>query len=320
LSNFNLNSLPNPNTAEAKLALSLYREAISLNDRTYGVLNLFRVMNLKQRNSRDIKKWIKDKIHDINDHYANERIKELQGDGIVDIPEYLYSSCRCAVAHADIKDVTVNPDSIEDRIRLSKDFVLLQKLTEKYIEDVYGIKSRSTIYREHEYNLFGFKVILGEEALEKMLKGEKIDLRSLPKKLSVRLKDRERLNSFEEMDAIFHCERAGVINVEMTSKTSHLKLFMVLDFNNNELIVNEKLTVLKQEKTLIGITVAIDCNKFFKVWNLNGIFEVWDSENDTCLGYLNPFVPVNIDLGSLVKAYDQKIEQLEDLLKQLSIS
>ena len=63
----------------------------------------------------------------------SKRVNEIDSFG-VDFGDYIYVSCRCAVAHAGQIDSTVNPDDIDDYRRITEDLPLIQEIAKNIIK------------------------------------------------------------------------------------------------------------------------------------------------------------------------------------------
>lgn len=148
-SNFNINYLPEPEDQKAQLALALYREALSINSIPYSILGYFKIINIKYSNGNNIKNWIDKSIPFITDFAVKKRLETLKQDSSMhNISEYLYGSCRCAVAHA-FSNPVVDPEDPKDAERLTEDLPLIKALAEYLIENEFDIKSYSTYKAEH---------------------------------------------------------------------------------------------------------------------------------------------------------------------------
>ena len=99
---------------------------------------------------------------------VSKRIAELKLSGVQDIGEYLYGSCRCAVAHAGT-DPTVDPENPDDMERLRLDLPVIRTLASYVIEKELGLKSSQTVWHEHLYELEGFKRALGPEVTGRLM-------------------------------------------------------------------------------------------------------------------------------------------------------
>lgn len=103
-------------------ALALYREALNAEHNvliSYAVLNYYKIIELTQRDRSATKNWLRD-----NFSHARrfERLKQSLDDfdklrGTIEPHEYIYKSCRIAVAHAG-KDSKSDPDDASELRRL----------------------------------------------------------------------------------------------------------------------------------------------------------------------------------------------------------
>ncbi len=133
------NWLPEPTNPDARLALALFREALYLNNIAYKFLSFYKIINLRfPKSKHDQIKWINDNLEIVR-WDADERIDQLRNDHD-DIGDYLYKSCRCAVAHAGEKP-NHDPDNYDDKKRLSNDLPVIRELAIILIEKEYGVES-----------------------------------------------------------------------------------------------------------------------------------------------------------------------------------
>lgn len=131
------NKIHGPVESKKQLALSLYREGLSLNSIPYQFLSLFKVINILYKDKYEngnhaLKQWLSANITKLTSADEKERIDYISSRG-EDITEYIYTSCRCAIAHA-YSDPIVDPDNVEDLHRLEKDLILIRSLAELIIE------------------------------------------------------------------------------------------------------------------------------------------------------------------------------------------
>src|ERR1700674_1054091 len=149
--------MPDSSEQKTRWALAFYREGLSLNHVAYQCLSFFKILNIFCPTGPKQTKWINDHIGDISNHRAKERISAIRSEH-KDIGDYLYSSGRCAIAHAG-EMPTVDPEDPTDMRRLRDDLPLVQALAEIAIEKEFGIQSASTIDHEHLYELEGFREV-----------------------------------------------------------------------------------------------------------------------------------------------------------------
>jgi hypothetical protein len=127
-----------PSTPEARRALALYREALNAEHNaliSYAVLNYYKIIELTQRDRNATKNWFRD-----NFAHARrfEHLKQSLDDfdklrGTTEPHEYIYKSCRIAVAHAG-KDSKSDPDDASELLRLHAAADIMQVLARHCIE------------------------------------------------------------------------------------------------------------------------------------------------------------------------------------------
>jgi len=117
--------LPEP---KQQLAVALFREAMSVNSVPYKVLGLFKIINILYKNGPAQIAWIKQTLPKLTEHHVQNRILALS-NAEPDVAEYLFVSCRCAVAHA-FSNPLIDPDDLTHLHRLSEDLAAVQALAE----------------------------------------------------------------------------------------------------------------------------------------------------------------------------------------------
>ena len=136
---------------KARLALALFREAITANSLPYEFLGYFKILNViwKDRFSEiggrrinELIEGIRTSLPMLRSTTCIERLDVLSATH-TDIADYLYKSGRCAVAHA-YSDPIVDPDDVTDLRRLSSDLPIIKEIAENLIETEFKV-SRSII-------------------------------------------------------------------------------------------------------------------------------------------------------------------------------
>lgn len=120
-----------------RLAIALYREALTVNSPPYEILGYFKIINVVYKGSKEQIKWINDNLQYIDDELSKSRIKVLNKQ-VDDIGQYLYGSGRCAVAHA-FADPLVDPDDLVHLRRLSEDVHIIKSLARHLIKHELGV-------------------------------------------------------------------------------------------------------------------------------------------------------------------------------------
>jgi len=133
--------------SKARLALSLYREARTINSVPFSFLSYFKILNIfwkdkYEKGSNELIEGIRSMLPKLKDASALDRIKQLARTQS-DIPKYLYESGRCAVAHAYSVPI-VDPDDLTELRRLSQDRWVIKAIAEQLIEGELNV-SRSIL-------------------------------------------------------------------------------------------------------------------------------------------------------------------------------
>jgi hypothetical protein len=116
------------------LAYAFYKEGLSSSSIYYSFLSYYKIIQLAFNEDKNkIISWVNNNIDKIRYPKSLDRIKEIKIANC-DLADYLYKSCRCAIAHVKNKPI-VDPDNPEDTIRLKKDLPIVKELAR------YAIKS-----------------------------------------------------------------------------------------------------------------------------------------------------------------------------------
>ncbi|MFY9316324.1 MAG: methylamine utilization protein MauJ [Burkholderiales bacterium] len=283
--NFTADYLPAPKEPKAKLALALYREALSVNSVAYQFLGFAKVLNILYEKGKDQVAWINKNVDQVTDHRAKERLAELHKQG-VDVGDYLYTSGRCAIAHAYATPV-VDPEDPEENRRLHRDLSLIQALAEDLIERELDIKSAQTVWREHLYELGGFRLVIGDEAAERIKNLQPLDMRKTRvwPRPSIRIREKPifpALDKLKVMQSLIIGNGGVTLKSESEDGLVHTELF--LDFKNERLVMGPEGKVqIKDDGSPAVIRHMIDCMRFRKFYYLNGELEVYDADHETLL-------------------------------------
>lgn len=315
---FRIHYLPTGLNDQQKLTLALMREgdSLSYSHSGYSFLSYYKILNMVKKTGPAQKAWIKKSLGTLGDQ-ANKRIAEIQSNGDA-VEEYLYHSCRCALAHAGVNP-TVDPDDVEDSRRLSTDLPLIRSLAKHAIETEFGIDPLSKIFAEHLYELSGFKEVIDDELLADILTCDAVNRRRLvlPGPLSIRQWCDKRYGVFENLTAKTKLIRDGVVLLECQSPDGVLTVGLLLDFGNNQIHFDVENAFIESNAGRKSIEYAIDYNEFFRDLIGNGEIEIYFAHDDKFLGRKDANLPVNIDLGGTFKLLNAKIDELKMQLGEL---
>jgi len=286
--------IPDPGRPKAKLALALYREALSVNMVPYQFLGFFKILNVLHGTGREQKSWINDNVDAISERQAATRLAELRQDHD-DVGAYLYESGRCAVAHA-FHESVVNPDEPQHIWRLSSDLPLVKALAERAIERELGVKSQRAVRKAHLYELEGFRTLFGQELVAGLRAGESVEpgCLPLPSRLSLRLRGHDQLPSFDQMKAVVPNLAKGMVQIHLSSVDERVQARVLLDFTNERLLFDAlNWLEVSDDGSPEAVRSCIDELLFCKHWMANGVTELWDSTSGTRLGRSQPVCLVN---------------------------
>jgi hypothetical protein len=132
--------LPNPDSDEARLALALYREGLSVNSVPYQFLGFAKVLNIRLRSEHEHVRWINENLDEIKDLVVRLRIDALRA-AHRNIGRYLYRERRHAVAHAIGSRSPLNPDDPDHVLRLAEDVPLMKALARHFMVAELGVNT-----------------------------------------------------------------------------------------------------------------------------------------------------------------------------------
>jgi len=135
---FNCNHLPIIENDQTRRALAFLREGRRLRHvhEPYSFLSYFKVIE-SQFESDERRAWFTNNLDHI-DGRAAARVAELRGQGI-DVSQHLFDSGRCAVAHASMSRVIVDPDVPADRARIAADLDVIEGLATRFVKIDAGV-------------------------------------------------------------------------------------------------------------------------------------------------------------------------------------
>lgn len=307
--------LPEAPDKRSRLALALYREALGLEHSSvpYAFLGFAKILNLGGSGKKQIV-WINAAIATLRDHFAKERLAAIQATE-PDVGEYLYGSGRCAVAHA-ANDPVVDPDDASDTLRLGSDLPVVKALATHFIEVELGIKTRSTIYSEHLYELRGFHDLLGQELVTHIRgvgSGEGVTPPKVPP-ISVRidLRGSEDECEFPNLQPFNITVKKGLAVLYCASPDRRLQLALVLDFEHERLGFDpERHVRIDDDGSVEAIDHAMMRLRFLRGMVSNGRTEVRDAATGRRIGRTDPCIPMNIDSQKTVENIEAQLARLE---------
>lgn len=295
---FELDYLPDAKDQRGHLALALCREAGGVNIASYAVITFFRVFETHfQGQSKQIKDWINANVGALQDPRAVDALKIITNSH-VNVGAYLYGECRSAAAHGKIgAQSVIDPDDPEDELRLRRDLPLIRALAIKLTEEILGIQTTSTVFKEHLYELAGFKTIVGEDVVTRCVNGQPIEEGrqfNLPP-INVGLMERRVFPSLCNLQPIHVGPALGGLQLVYQSKDALVTYSIVLDFKNERLLADGDNGVsLKDDGSVAAAEIAADLTDFIKFYNLNGRLRIDNAETAELIARKEAFIPVNV--------------------------
>ncbi|RWL75788.1 MAG: hypothetical protein EOR69_31530 [Mesorhizobium sp.] len=304
--------LPDPQ-GNARLALAFYREGLSLNHVAYQCLSFFKILNILHAKSADQIVWINQTIPLIGNWEAKQRISLLQQTEN-DLGGYLYGSNLCAVAHAGGQP-TADPEDPKDLRLLQDDLPLVRALAEYAIEHDFGVKSSTTIYREHLYEVEGFKAIFGPDRIQATKDNGTLPEEEWPAlpRLSLRLAFHDRYTPCENLAAKVMAVKDGRAEVRCDSDDGLFSIMVGLNFRGERLEIDPLHAVaLRDDGSEHAMRQAAAFVEFHRAYFGNGVLQVWNTETEVLLGRCDAFLPMNVDPTATHKHFAETIRRFEE--------
>lgn len=307
--------LPKVDTDEDRAALALYREGISLANPFYSFLSLYKTISVVFPKGKQRAKWIDDTLGNLDDSRAKTRRDELVATG-VDVGQYIWDEGRNAIAHAEKKPY-VNPDDVDDHFRLYQDIPLLKNLAELAIEQRTGIRRSHTIWREHLYEVQGFREIIPDDILKMLENSEPVPEGTaieMPDRYTVLARRGADVHAFEEMKPEIVGQVEGGMVLEFVLNDEAVRIRAVLNFSEERLIFDavHGIGFVPDRDDKQHVRYEIDVLEFQRCILSNGHLEVWDPESETMLGRSEACIPVNCFVNN--EFYESELEKLNVLL------
>jgi hypothetical protein len=294
---FDLTELACPEEVKLRIALALIREARSLNHYGYAFLSFWRVLELAfGKATADRVTWMQAVLPTLNGPGVKEAMASIIAQDAKDICRHLFESGRCAIAHATGEPI-VNPDDPQDTLRLYSELPLVREMAIRVVEERFGLATPMTLYRQHLYELRGWRSVLGEALLASVAAaaepepGQVIDLPPI----HVRLRTNQPYGPFE-----------GMIPKDVQQQSHELLLIYgtkddLVQFHFRLAPGEERLKFDifngiygKDDGSILAAEYKRETARFFRDYLLNGELQMWNADSGTLLSRLDAYIPENI--------------------------
>lgn len=171
---FNCNHMPVIKGDQVRKALAFLREGRRLRSAhdAYSFLSFFKVLE-SQMSGEQRKAWVAKNLDRLTELRAVKRIKELRDQGI-DVNMHLFESGRCAVAHASVGKVVVDPDIPSDRKRIAADLCIIEALANRYIKADAEVPDEMDVYAKRD-RLAPWYPLMAIKALDALKAGDCVE-------------------------------------------------------------------------------------------------------------------------------------------------
>ena len=310
ISRFDFEHLQVPRDDRQRLALALYREALGANQEFYRFLSFFTILEILYHNDATQITWINAHVPSVRSYFAIQRLRELGSEGI-NIGKYLVRRGRNAVAHAFAQRIR-DPDVITDIVSMKKDAELMQGLAIILIEEELAFPSLSKIWREHLYELEGFKSLFGDGLTARLKSGQDLPLEQLPPipPLRIELKEKAAYQAFRNLQfRITSCRNGKVLLLTDTAQHP-VQVGLILDFPAETLeLLLESLNINRgNEQYSRDLEASIW--EFLIDYFGNGCLQVFDNAEQRRLSHKTAFVPVKVDVGAIIRGWRAIVDRL----------
>ncbi|MFN4361257.1 MAG: methylamine utilization protein MauJ [Hylemonella sp.] len=232
---FDCNYLPLIEDDQVRKALAFMREGRRLRHvhGPYSFLSFFKVVE-SQFNKKDRVAWIQANLDQLTGDAA-KRVAELRAQGL-DASKHLYDSGRCAIAHASLGGVVVDPDIPSDRRRIMEDLDVMAGLAIRYLKFEAQVPDSMELYKTRD-RTEPWHMLLPEKTLIRLKAGEEIkapsELGKLEQnKVSVQLWPNDAPEPMRQMDLLAEAAAPGIIRLLAVNERKTIFLRFALDIAN----------------------------------------------------------------------------------------
>ena len=303
---FDLIELTCPDEENAWLALAFMREGRGINHFGYAFLSFWRVLEVAFPSTLARVEWMAETLPNLRGLGVAEALVSLTEQGVGDVGRHLFESGRCAIAHANGQPI-INPDDPRDARRLMNELPLVRELAIRVMDERFGIQTPMQIYREHLYELRGWRSRIGEEVIGQFLCYAPLAEIDLPR-INFRLKDARPYAPFEKMEPARVSLNDGRLHLVYVAEGNLVELRFSLAFGEERLCFDIENGVFgSDDGSVRAAEFRRDLERFKRDYFLNGIVQIWDADNGSLLSRQDAFIPTNffLDLDTANIALDE---------------
>lgn len=293
---FDLSDLPAIEDGSGKLALALIREGRGLNHPGYSFLSFFRALETAIPDGPARGAWVTANIDRIEGHRAKDALDKLKANVQGDIGKHLRESGRHAIAHAKA-DPIINPDDPRDARRLEAERPIIEALAVLAIEDHLGIQTSHRAWREHLYELRGWKAILPLPVAQASLLPEPPDVQAeidLPP-INFRLRRSDPFPLLEGMMPVHARLSNQRVELVYRSVDGLAEIMFWLNFAEERLEFDLGHSFkLYDDGSVAAAKNGKERCRFIWDYFSNGEIQIWDADNGALISRVDAYLPLNM--------------------------
>lgn len=292
-----LRYLPEVTGTKARLALALMRDGRGLSHVAYSFLSFYRVLEVAVGRGKAIPNWVLSALTRLSNGQAKDALNRLSAAGVTDIPQHLYVSGRCAIAHAGGSPI-VDPDNPSDTSRLYNEKPLIEELAELAIEEFLGVQTASTVFKEHRYELAGFKRIFGQPLVDRIVAGKPIPEGTdvdVPA-ISFQLHGKDPFEVFENLKPVHISQADKKVRMEFEREDGRLRVKFHLNFAEErlEFEIHDGVFGAPDDNSSIFARHKAETLEFLAAYYGNGQLQIFDHETGELIARKDEFIPLNV--------------------------
>jgi hypothetical protein len=244
--------------------------------------------------------WINDEIAKGLGNLSKDAIAELTQQGIANIGGHLYESGRCAMAHA-AEEPIIDPDDPTDSRRLWSERPIMLALAERAIEQKLGVETSLTVYRNHFYELVGFKRILGDEIVACLVRGDELGYETtvdIPD-ISIRIRRKQAYPSLSRLTVREMTRGKHSVHLKYVLNDSDgdplVEVFLTLDFAEERLKFSLFKDIFYRDSgSAEGAELVADLLRFQTDLFGNGQLQIFDADSGELISRKDAYIPLNM--------------------------